>query len=332
MKVSRSREKGYKGLRCGNSYISRAKKCYLGQVSDRDRAIKRLTTRTSSGSVLNLVQRRMERGLLGEIKVNRDDFDWPGNGQSSASIEARYKTFRKGDLIENAFEVKKGVYARHYGVYAGIDRRTGERMVYQVSAREGGGRVVAKQPLTMKKNIEFSAWRKTDTSEMYQEPGSRPLSREEIISRAESTVGRKFNYNLFRNNCENYARAIVEGKSYSTQGQRVSPLTRLAGDVLSVKAKGGVGKKGISAKDIVRDLDQINLKQGDDLTTRKSYFLAGRRDSLDLEFLGDLKAPDDFYEEVEGMVSSLPGSGRDIIRREFYTNYLMILTRNREID
>lgn len=330
--VVRLRQPGSKGLKCGKSYISRAKKCYLDQVYSANKSPKALSTRKSSESILSLVQGREDKGFLGEIKVDKSDFDWPGNGESTPEIETRYKKFRRGDLIERAFEVRKGIYARHYGVYAGVDRKTGDRMVYQVASREGGGRFIAKQPLTMKKSVEFSAWKKTDPEDIYREPGTRPMSRKEIISRAEKTVGEDYDYNLFRNNCENYARAIVEGKSYSTQGQKVSPLTRLAGDVLSVKAKGGIGKKGISAKDIARDLDQINLKQGDSLTTRKSYFLAGRRDSLDLETLGDLKAPDEFYEEVEGMVSSLPGSGRDIIRREFYTNYLMILTKNREID
>lgn len=319
-----------KGTKCGKSYISKSKKCKRGLGAGGQAQSGSLSSPSTpeSTTATGALQVANQRGFLGKIAVNKDDFDWPGNGRTTPEIEARYNTFKKGDLIENAFQSQGGKYVRHYGVYGGKDPKTGQHLVYQVGRKEdGSGQEIKKESLSAKKPIEFSAWRQTSKEEMRQKSNLRPLSRSEIIKRAEATVGKDFHYNLARSNCEHYARGVVEGSAYSAQMEKTSLLTRMAGDIISVGVRKKLGKNGLSASEITSMINQIESKQGRSVATRKELYMVGRRDAVGDASLGDLRSPAEFEQIVSRMTSSMPGTAGDLLREELYTNYLMMITK-----
>lgn len=65
-------------------------------------------------------------------------------------------------------------------------------------------------------------------TEMYQLPGTRKISRQEILQRAKIMLGQTFTYTGHESNCEAFVRGIVEGKAYSTQGLKANTFTKFA--------------------------------------------------------------------------------------------------------
>lgn len=162
-----------------------------------------------------------------------DSIRQPPNGVPDAETLKTYDTFIPGDLIRKNIKSDQLGNRQHYGIYVGKDPVTGDHMLIDTGGdwkSRDNVPFVKKAGLTWGATPNDSDYEKVPPEEIYQKPGTQKFSREEVLHRAEMMLHQRFTYQGFDSNCESFARAVVEGKSYSVQGDRNSPLTRfLAG-------------------------------------------------------------------------------------------------------
>jgi hypothetical protein len=166
-----------------------------------------------------------------ELKKSAIPFDTirqPPDGKPDAKTLAKYDTFQPGDLIRKSFKSDQLGDRQHYAVYIGKDPITGDHMLIDTGddwKNRDSVPYVRKRGLTWDAGPNDTEYEKVPTEEMYGKEGSRRMSREEIVDRAKKMLYQRFEYKGFDSNCEAFARGIVEGVAYSSQRERVSPLT-----------------------------------------------------------------------------------------------------------
>jgi len=202
-----------------------------------------------------------------KVLTDPTDFHFTKDGKPDEETLKEYDTFQEGDLIvqASAFPMLGNRAVLHYGVYTG--KKDGKHMAVMcysagIVAKDDflfAGRqnisVVTEMDITNYPRPNSSMYKKVPDSMMYQNPNSKKLSREEIVLRAKSLVGRDYRYQGFSANCETLARAIVEDVDYSLQGQKVSPLTSFISDrVFDVVDFSKLPSTAISPADAIKAL------------------------------------------------------------------------------
>jgi hypothetical protein len=152
-----------------------------------------------------------------------------GLGAGSEYLSGKYKDFigpvkekvkeEKPSLNQEDFEPGDIIIAdrgimKHYGVV--IDK---EGNIIEYGSKKRDPRMASVRKVNIK---EFKG-----DSPLSKEAPSGKFSREEIIKRAEERLGKdNGKYNLRNNNCEHFARGVVNGDKRSTQvDERIDPLT-----------------------------------------------------------------------------------------------------------
>jgi hypothetical protein len=175
---------------------------------------------------------------LTRSSVPFDTIRQPPGGIPDAETLKKYDTFEPGDLIRKNFKSDRMGNRQHYGVYIGRDPETNEHLCIDTGEnwksrdREPHVKVWG---LTWSSDTpeNDSEWEKVPAEEMHLVKGTQKFSQEEIVARANKMLYQKFRYEGFESNCEAFARAVVEGKAYSAQGMKVSPLTNFISRVVT---------------------------------------------------------------------------------------------------
>lgn len=177
--------------------------------------------------------------VLRDLKNSSTPFDsirQSPNGQPDAETLKTYDTFQPGDLIRKNIKSDRLGDRQHYGIYAGRDPKTGDHMIIDTGVdwkSRDSVPFVKKSGLTWGAGPNDSDYQKVPSEEIYQKEGTQKFSREEVLRRAEMMLHQKFTYQGFSSNCESFARAVVEGKAHSIQGDKISPLTRFLSSVVT---------------------------------------------------------------------------------------------------
>ena len=130
--------------------------------------------------------------------------------------EGLYDTFKPGDLIYctgNFLGNTRG----HYGVYVG--KRQGVHTVFDVGESTSTAKM---RPLDNTTKNGWSSWGKAQRvrKNRHRQPSSEQLMK--IIAQLEN---KRFSWTGYKQNCESFARAIVNDLPVSLQGREVTDLT-----------------------------------------------------------------------------------------------------------
>lgn len=283
----------------------------------------------------------------------------PPGGIPDEETLKEYDTFQPGDLIRKNFTAPGWGNRQHYGVYYGKDPETGEHLMVDTGILPDGTTGVVLGPLKSAPNS--TQYAKVPESEMRQRKGTKQMSQAEIVERINRTIGSKFAYQSFDSNCESFARGIVEGAAYSTQGDRVTaftkfianPLTeRMGSTKVSEKPMLEIGALKIPRIEYSRDefrltaqqmVKYLEQRQQEDMrrargdadefafeTTPDGAFESVLLDgSSDVDWdnpatLMGLKDPKDYATSVEDLAAKFPGVGNEV-RTQMYKNYMMMM-------
>lgn len=148
---------------------------------------------------------------------------------SKEEIQQRYDDFKPGDVIQKTFEVVPGTRVWHYAVYTGKNKETGEHEVIDVHNTQKKGGKKGEQRFYVGRHTAMPQASDPKTDSIYQKMpddhfGSGKITdRKEILARAEEFAGMdEWNYSLGSNNCEVFARGVVENSPISRDGTSVS--------------------------------------------------------------------------------------------------------------
>lgn len=269
-----------------------------------------------------------------------------------------YDSFEPGDLLRRRTSMADiGVY--HYAIYAGKDPKTGEHKIIHAQAPDddyqGAVSVITKSTISKKgsasaspsasaadmdKDVIGGNYLKVPREEMYGKQGASKFSREEILSRAESLIGADYTFHVFSSNCETFARGMVEGVSYSSQADAVSPLTRFLGDTLTKVAASTLKKDYLFSKtrrtseQMIRYLSNQSKDRKDSARTKEFDLdrglvnvLGSNRPASPPRNLLDaycdqvgIKRPDDYTKLVNELSRPL-GTTKKAVQVKMYTDY-----------
>jgi len=292
---------------------------------------------------------------LDKSQVNFKDIRQPPGGIPDKETLDYYNTLKPGDLVRKAFTAPGWGARHHYGVYVGKDPKTGEHMMIETTNNlksKDKTPTVQKNPLTRGVGENSTQYEKVPTENMYRK-GAHKMTGDEVVKRAESMLGKTFAYKGFESNCESLARAIVEGKSYSAQGDGVSGFTNVVAGFVTdnaSKVKVGKGEKGeggirlgsfvIRKTEYGKDksrmtsaqiADYLNKqvaprKDADSVSEEPSKASASSATGIADEFFNaaGIQSPKDYEASVELVAQKFPAMA-DAIRAEMYKKYLLML-------
>lgn len=183
------------------------------------------------GTSMYVVQRDLEVSSVPFESIRQP----PGGVPDEKTLE-KYDQLKPGDLIRKNFKSDQMGTRQHYAVYVGKDPESGEHMLIDTGIdwkSRDGVPYIRKRGLNWDAGPNDSEYEKVPEEEMYLAEGTRRMSGEEVVARAEKMLYNRFTYQGFDSNCEAFARAIVEGKAYSTQGDKASGFTRAVSGVVT---------------------------------------------------------------------------------------------------
>ena len=219
-------------------------KCVRSSPAKEERTVRR-SSRTGAVAAITGVA---AVGLAATValQINRDiersavDFNSirrPPGGFPDDLTFAKYDTFEPGDLIRRNFKSPSMGTRQHYAVYVGKDPNTGEHMCIETWTDHKNRDNI---PIVLKRGLVWdmhpendSEWEKVPKSDMNLVKGTESFSREEVVKRAEAMLHAPFEYRGFKSNCESFARGIVEGNAYSSQGLKNSPITNFISEFVT---------------------------------------------------------------------------------------------------
>lgn len=249
---------------------------------------------------------------------------------SEGDLKRHEEEFSPGDLIRKGFRLGHKDFF-HYGVYAGKDPKTGEHMIYQTGAPGKDGAPsseIVKAPLYSKDEVSptVSLYEKVPPEEMYKKGTDKaPPSREEILRRAESLVGNHFDYKISQNNCESFARLVVEGKHYTTQGVDVAPDVKVifdAGSSAVTKKGREAGATVITPEQAAAYLEEFSKRAEGESFPFSDFIRKGKQDAD-----GEIQGLIPLHEVIsEGRKSGkLSGTTQREAEKEIISRYFMLL-------
>lgn len=178
--------------------------------------------------------------MVNDVKKNlspkKDEEPPRASSIKRADLDEMYDDFKPGDIIQRSFELGGGARAWHYAVYTGRNKETGEHEVIDVhtakkdEGKEGKERFYVGKRSAMPQDGDSpknSIYRKLPDDKLSKD---RIKDRKEILARAEEfSKMEEWDYRLGTNNCEVFARAVVENNPFSYDGASVSAFTQQMG-------------------------------------------------------------------------------------------------------
>lgn len=146
--------------------------------------------------------------------INPNAYYPPENSLPDEVTIMEYDKLQPGDVIARTSLVAPGLGFQHFGVYAGVNKKTGEHMVVEDShvdpatRRFRGHHKIALNSMELPAEKNVSDWYKVSSPQ---------TTREEAVQRAIALVGRTNDYHLAYSNCEHIARAIADNKPRTFQ-------------------------------------------------------------------------------------------------------------------
>ena len=348
--------------KCGNSCVPKNYKCKDGSTKSQKISLKQEIDNTSFTRREDIVETHYVRpnevvprrtidwspvgaastaaiGLAGigalawlgvEAKKSTTDpkkFDFPKSEEDLKKIDEMYDEFEPGDLVHQAFFGVGGLYYEHYAVYAGKGE-DGKHEVYQVGTTDKDGLgAIRRSKATIPMGGSFL--KKVPREEMYRN-GDPGFSREEILARAEQLKGKMMNYRVADQNCESFARAIVEGKQYTTQGEKGThqSVKNLFSDLSNLFASTN-GDKPRNLKDMLVELERDSKKwKKRGLWSEEDLFSEnGKKDAS--KPIEGIVSPEEFTRRVERIAK---GSMADEVKVMLYTHYLHLLLASNKTE
>ena len=180
----------------------------------------------------------------GDVKGAKDRKDIKSELKPGDMIRIQFNVLPGEKGPENKAHQKLGRAPHHYAIYTG----DGKAIQY---AAVGGKGIKGSRAAILESNIADEEkgtgykWEKVETGSKF--------SPEEIVRRAEKLKGRKVTYDIYNNNCEHFARLVVEGSARSYQSER--------GKTASLKVAGALTwlmlreRDGLSKRDVIQLMD-----------------------------------------------------------------------------
>jgi len=129
-----------------------------------------------------------------------------------------YDSFQPGDLIYNSIDFL-GARRAHYAVYVG--KLNGVHTVFDISGSSGFSKARLRSiDIAVGNGSSFAP-----ASRLRTIPTSKP-SADHLMRIIEQLEGKSFSYDGYNNNCETFARSVVGDLPVSTQGRKVTGMTR----------------------------------------------------------------------------------------------------------
>jgi hypothetical protein len=156
------------------------------------------------------------------------------DGLADEQTLAAYDQLKPGTMIRRQTYMVGAGARLHYGVYAGKDEETGEHMIIDTGTKMIDGKLITLitlKPMIIDGKLGGSEYQPVPREEMHLKGGPK-ISRAQALKRAKALVGVPYTYKGFSENCETFARSVVEGRSYSTQAEQVSAFTSKAADLV----------------------------------------------------------------------------------------------------
>ena len=259
-------------------------------------------------------------GIVADVNrsmANPKDYHFTEDGKADQKALKTYDTFSKGDLIEKVFKLPTG-YARHFAIYAGKDEKTGQHMVYEVGNPKQGWKINYAPIDGEFVTKDVSTYRRTPADQMYKAKDSKIRNPKDILRDAEAMVGKEFDYHLMTDNCETWARSIVEGTGYSLQGNATTKFTRAIVEMATYDKKTNKGRASLEY--VVK-----NTLQHDKTGATEALFPAATKaDSIDENLPEGLQDPESFAKGVEAIVKE-SGTMGSRVKSMLYAKYLEII-------
>jgi len=247
---------------------------------------------------------------LGKLGITKDDLNLVSTPEEIAAANKEYDQFKVGDVLVNAFEGLPGRYAQHFAVYGGKDEN-GEHIVYEAGRGEDGGPSFLKR----KPHEEGKPRGKFKKLEGAEPPA---FSEQEIIKRAESLVGAAYEYETVTSNCESLARGIVYGDFSSSQGEKMSAVTKVLSRIAVIPANRIGNRKRVPASDIAKMMGPGGPGVYMEPKSEK-------RDSEDFRASPSrLKTPERFYADLDKQLKGSPPELKKLAETSALKGYLSI--------
>lgn len=268
-------------------------------------------------------------------------------------LDKLYDEFQPGDMIRHSFEIKGKVRAWHYGIYAGRNEETGKHEVIDVQVdEEKGGRKIGKREMIRDTGLSgASIFQKVPLAKLSND---RLDDREEIMARAESLINQKFRYTVGANNCETFARMVVENTpqtkdieslSWFTKGIfRALPVQFLEDFVTNKNQFGGDNSaKGLTIETLRNQVEQASSRYKREKRARQdarssqsefqlsSLFYKEPEQSSDTTINGvtsslGIFTPTEASELINQITDGFPGSSSKVIRASLIKEYTLLVS------
>lgn len=161
---------------------------------------------------------------LSKIKTEEvDGTPIPKEGISQERLMNYNNKFERGDMINYKFNLPLGLQGRHYGIYLGPDKKTGEPMMLHYNPVEKGIGVTVTSLRTP--NAAVGIWE-------YEKSSVQAENKEDVerrLKKIKPYIGKSSDFNIFDSNCEAFARAIIGKSSVSQQTAQLSKVGRAIG-------------------------------------------------------------------------------------------------------
>lgn len=261
-------------------------------------------------------------GEMGKAATDPSKYEFPTDEHELSKAEEVYSQFEPGDLVRRAFPTA-GKHYEHYAIYAGRGE-DGSHEFYEVGTPTPEGMDPTVRRNKVRDKIGVSFFQKVPSSEIYTKGGQK-FSREEIIKRAESLKGQVLDYKVSQENCESWARMIVEDVPYTNQGEHTHRFVKSATDIVS-NLYSVRGEKKEKAVDLSTMLDQLNKesvkwKKPSAFSDESLFTEDTRKDAFSSPVRG-LVSPKEFARRVEKVAK---GTMANNTRAMLYSNYFQVL-------
>jgi len=266
-------------------------------------------------------------GEMGKAATDPNKFEFPSDEHELSKAEELYSKFQPGDLVHRAFPTA-GKHYEHYAIYAGRGE-DGSHEFYEVGTPTPEGMDPSVRKNKVRDKVGISFFQKVPPTEMYQKGGQR-FSPEEIIKRAKLLEGHVLDYKVSQENCESWARMIVEDVPYTNQGKHTHRFVKSATDIVS-NLYSVRGEKREKAVNLSQMLDQLNResakwKKASAFADESLFTEDSRKDAFSSPVKG-LVDPKEFARRVEKVAK---GSMANHIRAMLYSNYFQVLLASRQ--
>ena len=340
------REDAYRKIKCRSGYVQRGAACRKQSTTPNTSSItskKRgrspaIEVKSPSNAMGNLLKFGLPIASVAAIaltgktvvddikkvtqKIEPDEiFLKAGEPIPKKVLDLYDKEFKPGDLIKRK-SMLNGLYIEHYGIYAGNGK-----IIETYGKDEFGGSTLLKGDIGRPSESDGTRYVKVeDISDK-----AKPPSREQALKLAESMVGVPIKFDGVETNCEAIARLITQGEARTSQGEKLSWVTKSIGRIAAMKFGGKNLDKGFSAQEVSEMMKKskydpvlVQAIFADSVTQRKKDIAAAARgDSNTVNVLSQLRSPEDFTRIVDKTTQPLGGASKNIVEQQMYKAYLV---------